>query len=403
VIVCHAFRVRVADAPGPDAPNSGRSRFRNPRSNIVGLSANILDDRCVNFRGEKMAGQAGWYRAPGEDGMLRYWNGSAWTDHRQQAAPDPKPARVLAEEPDPMAEYERQFEKPSPDLDRPSFDLDQRHFETSSAVSDTPVPASPATQPLYRPQAALAPTPAPVVAPEFAGAPASTPRSFAPAPSSPAIAGSLGPIALGPAVTPAPPTEFEQVLSESSAIAIAPKAPAHREPLAIEAPAATAAAGNRKAVVSSVRSMVIAILVILLGIGAMAFFSAQNQAGSGEVKTIGIVTSFGSTTGNSCSPIARFAVKGKSFTASSTTVISPCPVGLGQDVDVIYSAADPASAAHIQLGSSFAQYLWLIPLGGILFFLASLVSFIVRAGSILAGIALVRDGGKRSKKAALVK
>jgi hypothetical protein len=407
VIVCHAFRVRAAATPGPDAPNSGRSRFRNPWSNIVGLSANILGDRCVNFRGEKMAGQAGWYRAPGEDGILRYWNGSAWTDHRQpaQATAETEPAHVRAEEPDPMAEYERQFASPSPDLDRPSFDLDQRHFETSTVVSDIPAPSAPVAQPQYRPLAALAPAPAPAVEPQFAGAPTSTPRSFAPEPSSPVVPSSLGPIALGPAATPAALTEFEQVLSESSAIAIAPKAPAHREPLAIEAPTAPApaVAGNRKAVVSSVRSMGIAILVILLGIGAMAFFSAQNLAGPGEAKTIGIVTSFGSTTGNSCSPIARFAVKGKSYTASSNTSISPCPVGLGQDVDVIYSAADPASAAHIQLGSSFAQYLWLVPLGGVLFFLASLTAFVVRAGGMLAGIALMRDGGKRSKKAALVK
>ncbi|MDQ1552392.1 MAG: hypothetical protein QOD50_1814, partial [Actinomycetota bacterium] len=203
--------------------------------------------------------------------------------------------------------------------------------------------------------------------------------------------------------TPPSLSEFDQVLSESHAIALAPKAPAHREPLAIESPAqlAPVVGPNRKAVVSSVRSIGIAILIILIGVGAMAFFSAQNLAGPGEAKTIGIVTSFGSTSGDSCSPIARFAVKGKSFTASSNTAISPCPVGLGQDVDVIYSAADPATAAHIQLGSSFAQYLWLIPLGGVLFFLASLIAFIVRAGSIPAGIAVIRDGGKRSKKATI--
>jgi hypothetical protein len=29
--------------------------------------------------------QAGWYSAPGEPGMLRYWSGEVWTDHRQPA------------------------------------------------------------------------------------------------------------------------------------------------------------------------------------------------------------------------------------------------------------------------------------------------------------------------------
>jgi hypothetical protein len=283
----------------------------------------------------------------------------------------------------------------------------ERQFQTPSSVE--------APQPQYRPHAALAPAPTPAITPQFAGAPTVVPRSFAPEPS-PVVPSSLGPIALGPAassaialpaaashaLTAAPVSEFEQVLSESRAIAIAPKGPAHRETLAIAASAAPATdvAPNRKAVVSAVRAMGIAILVILLGFGAMAFFSAQNLAGPGEVTTIGIVTSFGSTAGNSCTPVARFAVKGKSFTANSNTSISPCPVGLGQGVDVIYSAADPASAAHIQLGSSFAQYLWLVPLAGVLFFLASLTVFVVRAGSIVAGIALIRDGGKRSTRSA---
>ena len=308
-----------------------------------------------------MAGQAGWYRAPGEEGILRYWNGSTWTDHRQPApvATAPEPPRLPVEEVDPMAEYERQFATTTP--------------------STAPIPQ-------YRPLAALTPAPTQAAIPQLAGVPTAVPRSFAPQPSPPAP-NSLGPIALGPAA--------------SVAIALpaaAPRAPAHRETLAIAAPTApsNAVAPNRKAVVSAVRAMGIAILVILIGIGAMAFFSAQNLAGPGEVKTIGIVTSFGSTTANSCTPVARFAVKGKSFTASSNTAISPCPLGLGQDVDVIYSAADPASAAHIQLGSSFAQYLWLMPLAGVLLFLASLTAFVVRAGSILAGIALIRGGGKRS-------
>jgi hypothetical protein len=277
-----------------------------------------------------------------------------------------------------MAEYERQFE--------------------------TTTPTAPTMGPQYRPVAAVALAPMPAATPQLAGLPFGAPRSFASQPSVPA-ANSLGPIALGPAAPHAPvapESEFEQVFSESRAIAAAPKAPSHRETVAVGAPAApaTGVAPDRRLVVSAVRAMGIAILVILLGVAAMVFFSAQNLAGAGEVKTIGIVTSFGSSVGNSCTPIARFAVKGRSFTASSNTAISPCPVGLGQDVDVIYAAADPASAAHIQLGSSFVQFLWLIPVAGVLFFLASLTAFIVRAGSIVAGIALIRAGGARPKKPA---
>lgn len=355
-----------------------------------------------------MAGQAGWYRAPGEEGQLRYWNGATWTDHRQPdpAAAPPEPPRLHAVDPDPMAEYERQFANPlASTFDLPRLDFDQRPFEASTPIADSIASApTPAPQPLYRPQAPLPASPAP--AREFAGAPTSVPRSFAPRPA-PADLPPLGPIALGPALavgpTPTiaePVSEFEQVLGESQTIAEAPKAPAHRDPLAIAAPALTAVgiAPNRKAVLAAARGMGIAILVILIGIGAMAFFTAQSLAGPGEIKTAGIVTSLGLSSGDSCTPIARFAVKGKSFTANVNTAITPCPVGLGQDVDVIYTAADPASAARIQLGSSLTQFLWLIPLLGSLFFLASLTTFVVRAGSIVGGIRLVRDGGRPSKK-----
>jgi hypothetical protein len=421
VIMRHELRVRAAPRRTVDAPNSGLSRFRNPLANILGPSVIALRVHCVNFRGEKMAGQAGWYRAPGEEGLLRYWNGTTWTNHRQPAPavtpPEPAPglsipATTMAEDTDPMAEYERQFASPTPSaFDLPSFDFDQRQFEAASPTTDTTTLAPvPAPQPQYRPLAALAP--ATVPASEFAGAPTSVPRSFAPRPT-PTVPASLGPIALGPALaapialpatveptqtTPSAPSEFEQVFSESQAIAADPKAPARRELLAIAAPAPAGLAPNRKAVMSAVRGMGIGIIVIVIGIAAMAFFGAQSLAAAGELKTTGIVTSLGLTTGNSCTPIARFAVKGRSFTADSNTAINPCPVGLGQDVDVIYATADPASAARIQLGTSLTQYLWLLPLLGGLFFLASLAIFVVRAGSILAGIALVRDGGKRAAK-----
>ena len=324
-----------------------------------------------------MAGQAGWYRAPGEEGLLRFWNGTTWTDHRQPAlaptAVSPEPPRLLAEDPDPMAEYERQFDTPSP------------------ASFDAPAPT-----------------------PQFAGVPASIPRSFAPRPT-PTEWTPLGPIALGPvamdagalpaAVVAAPTTaeprsEFEQVFSESQAIAQTPTAPAHREIPGIAAPVVVAHAPNRPAVLSAARGMGIAILVLVVGLGAMAFFSAQNFAGAGEGSTTGIVTSLGSTVGNSCTPIARFAVRGKSFTANSSAAVTPCSVGLGQDVTVIYSAADPASAARIQLGGSLTQYLWLVPLLACLAFLACLTMFVVRAGSIVNGIALIRDGGTRTRKPA---
>jgi hypothetical protein len=356
--------------------------------------------------------------------LLRYWDGTTWTEHRQPdpAATPPEPRRVIAVETDPMAEYERQFESspssmfelPSPDL--PGFNFDQGSFDSPTPFSDAIAPTSdPTSSPaselaMYHPQAPLTAPGAPAPAHEFVGAPASVPRSFAPRPA-PADFAALGPIALGPASVPpiTPPDAFESraaraqprsetanLLSKPETIVVASN-PAHREILAIAAPISPpgVVAPNRQRVLSAARAMGIAVLVVLIGVAAIAFFSTQSLAGPGELKTTGIVTSLGSTTGNSCTPIARFAVEGESLTADANVAITPCPVGLGQDVDVIYSAANPASGARVQFGSSITQYLWVFPVLGFLLFLGALTTFVVRAGSIASGIRVLRNGGKR--------
>ena len=156
-----------------------------------------------------------------------------------------------------------------------------------------------------------------------------------------------------------------------------------------------AIAPNRKAVLGAARIMAGAIVIILLGVAAMVFFSLASSVSAGDVKTNAIVTSLGTTTATSCTPVARFAVEGRSYTANSSAAISPCPIGLGESVDVIYSAANPASAARIEVGSNATQYLWLIPILGGLIFVVGLVTFIIRAGSIVAGVALLREGRAR--------
>jgi hypothetical protein len=51
-----------------------------------------------------MAAQAGWYESPGEPGMLRYWNGEAWTDHRQPKPASAPPVAVPVLEPAQLAD-----------------------------------------------------------------------------------------------------------------------------------------------------------------------------------------------------------------------------------------------------------------------------------------------------------
>ena len=306
-----------------------------------------------------------------------------------------------------MAEYERQFDAPSHSsslFEQSSFDFDSRRFDGTPATLGTDiVVASPQLQ--YRPHSALAPAPVvPAPAPEFAGTSAAAPRSLGPI--------ALGPIALGPAtpsstpVLDAPESEFNRVYNDASALTLAPQTRAAAEPLTEDAPVgATVTAGtgsNRSAVLVGARIMAAAIVLILLGVAAMVFFSLQSSVGAGEAQTNAIVTSLGVTSANSCTPVARFAVAGKSYTASSSAAISPCPIGLGESVSVVYSAANPASEARIEVGSPITQYVWLIPILGVLIFAGGLIAFILRAGTLAAGIALLRDGRTRTVEPAAV-
>jgi hypothetical protein len=288
-----------------------------------------------------MAGQAGWYRAPGEEGLLRFWNGTSWTDHRQPI-------------PDPMAEYERQF-APSMDtrsmIDQLSLVLEQRQFEMSSGLSGS----------RYEPGNSSGSTPEAQVA-----------------------SSALAPAAVLSA--PAPTVE-----------AAAAPAPTVAAPAASVAAAPAESESRRKRLVVLVRCMWIGVAILVVGLVATGLASADLFAGPGEAKASGIVTSLGSTADDSCAPIARFAVTGRSYTANAAAV-SPCPVGLGQAVDVFYTQANPGADAHISLGGGIMQYLWVIPLLGGVVLIGSLWAFIVGAGSIPAGVALIRDGRKRSKE-----
>jgi hypothetical protein len=152
---------------------------------------------------------------------------------------------------------------------------------------------------------------------------------------------------------------------------------------------------NRRRVVGALSGMLVGVVILVIGFAVIGIMGAVNSPAAGEVKASGIVTSLGSASGNACVPIATFAVTGKSYTANSSVSIAPCSVGLGQTVDVVYSAANPASNARIEIGTGITQFLWVVPVLGALVFFGSLWTFILRAGSIAAGIALVRDGSKR--------
>jgi hypothetical protein len=365
-----------------------------------------------------MAGQAGWYRAPGEEGLLRYWNGTAWTTHRQpmpdappstqataatvaEPAAEPAVAPTPIVESDPMAEYERQF------TSNGSHVADEAFLPvTQPALVPAAQPElAPAAQPAFTPalqssfftqpafvEHDFSPGPTPIVSPE--GPTFQTPNRLE-------IEARSAPVPAGASTASEPETGLQHLLTEVRTAAENPQAQGIGEELGGAALAADGLIGfgpNRKGIFGALKGMGTGLLIVIIGLVVIGFLSSNNSAGAGEVKGTGIVTSLGSTSGNSCTPVARFAVAGRSYSANATIGISPCPVSLGQTVDVIYSSADPASDARVQMGTSVTQFVWLVPVLGGVGFLASLFTFIVRAGSIAGGIALVRDGNRRRRE-----
>ena len=340
-----------------------------------------------------MAGQAGWYHAPGEAGLLRYWNGTVWTTHRQPmpdtaagasvavasvAAPTDATALVQAvpdEATDPMAEYERQFASAG------------ESAAESVELETTRVTAEPLLVAAGHSTHSAAPLRALPTHPGFVE------RDFSPAagqladPSGPLVPTPDRLALEAPAVVVAPTPVLAELAERD---AVAPVADAIDR--SAEARTVDAVESNRRGLVGALIAMSAGVLILLVGLAVVALLAVGGSVGAGEAQGTGIVTSLGSTTGNSCTPVARFAVAGKSYRAGSTVAISPCPVGLGQSVDVIYSAVHPASHARVEMSGPATAFLWLIPVLGGLLFLGGLFIFIVRAGSIAAGIGLIRDG-----------
>lgn len=304
-----------------------------------------------------------------------------------------------------MAEYERQFAA-TPVAESAFVPAPQPVFAGAAGLAVTPV-AQPAL-------VAAAPALAPVERPEFVesapigAVPAVTEQPAAdheaPAETEPQSEAATQTEAAPQAQTSAAPeTGLQHLLTQVRDAAQSPHTEGLGEELGGAALAADGLIGfgrNRTGIFGALKGIGTGFVIVVLGLAIMAFMGANNTAKAGEVTGTGIVTSLGSTSGNSCTPVARFAVAGKSYTADSSIGILPCPVGLGQSVNVIYSSADPASDARVEMGTSVTQFLWLVPVLGGVVFLSSLFTFIVRAGSIAGGIALVRDGRKRRKEPA---
>ena len=264
-----------------------------------------------------MATQAGWYNAPGEPGLLRYWSGEAWTEHRQ-----PVPASV------PVVEAPALVAVASP-ASRP--DAGEDPYGSSSAAAWSPSSSSP-TQPSHFQTGAGV-----------------------------GVNLSIDGIPVG-ALTHLPDlTEVTQALASASRQA---------RVNAATQPRSTALTG-------AVKGMVTGLVIIVLGVALVLFFSAQNSVHAGEVKTSGTVSSH-SGFGSSCVPVVEFTVDGTTYRASDGTGGSCTSDFVGSSVDVIYSAADPEHSGRYDFGNPIESFDILLPVLGIVIFVSSAAAFVVR-------------------------
>ena len=343
--------------------------------------------------------------------------------------PEPEPelhhAPELPSEPDwSMDQFEKQFLAPSepmvglePDLhpipapSEPDSHLTHRAptetepvstFEHSvplsadqsshaSAFSAQQAPVLEATA-MEAPISAFSP---PALAPEAPGSLAGAPAPFAMPSAEPAVSVSL---ANAPAPVADPPTLLFSEPSTADQAAPAPETSASPQRQATEAPVVTPEVRKRRSLIRAARGILVGVIIILLGVGGMYYLSLSSGAvAAGHVKTVGIVTELQSTS-QGCVPSARFAAVGGSFIAHSAGTLTPCPFSLGETIDVSYAKGSPSSTGQIIVPDPLLQYVWGVPAIGGVVFLASLFIFIMRAGSIVAGITLIRDGNIRRRR-----
>jgi len=303
-----------------------------------------------------VATEAGWYNAPEEPGMLRYWSGDNWTDHRQPVPPVGPPVAVTSDAA--MQPFEQQF----------------------SRTPAQPMPATPV------PTAVLSPV-------------QSTPWAQPQWPQQPQAS------ALPPVASP-----FAHLVDEAKAAAANPAYRGLAEELGGAALAADGVVGfgpNRQGIGGAIKGMLVGLIFVAVGLGLIGYIASQGTVSAGEKEVSATVTGLGTSTSTdsngststSCAPDASFIVAGNSYTATTGVSTSPCSYSVGQSVKVIYDVADPTTA-HVAMSSPALLFLWLFPIIGGLAFFGSLWTFIKRAGSIAGGIALVVDGRRRRREAA---
>ncbi|MBB2923170.1 DUF3592 domain-containing protein [Cellulomonas cellasea] len=163
---------------------------------------------------------------------------------------------------------------------------------------------------------------------------------------------------------------------------------------------------RRQGIGGAVKTAVMGLVFLVIGLGALHLVG-QDDAGPGDVTTQGTVvdqqwhTNHSSTGGSrrTCSPAAEFTVDGQVHTAVSNGSSGSCPA-IGTRVTVVYDPADPGATGRLPAPATVVLLLWLFPVAGAVMLLTGIGTFVARAASIGAGVALLTDGLRRRRAGA---
>lgn len=358
-----------------------------------------------------MSARAGWYAVPAEPGTMRYWDGSAWTEHRQPLPPAAGSVPIAA--PAPSAPAPAPTPAPVP-VAAPAGHVPALPARVATSPAAT-APARPGSGPSLAPAAvatlgatttwARGSTSAPASPPYPAGA-VTVPQPSRPAdlvgrdvsargPLPAGFNGPTGPVAVVPPQLAGVAADLWASASRYAASEQGRSTGAAAVGGAMVADGIVGFGRNREGIGGAVKMMLFGLVFFAVGMLLVKpMLIDAGTVGAGEAQTVGTVTERNESRDDDgdrmCSPDATYTVDGQVYTASSGFRSSTCP-SVGGSVDVIYDVARPADA-RIAPDDTFRLLGWVFPVAGALFFLAGLGTFVTRAGQIGVGGALLLKG-----------
>ncbi|PPL18648.1 DUF2510 domain-containing protein [Microterricola pindariensis] len=343
---------------------------------------------------------AGWYADPNDASKLRWWDGTNWLDYFAPAAP---PAPVVVRPVGPAVNIA------APVLSDPPAAVE---------VLDADPALDPQVSPSFLSHAKNLTTGLPglAVGPLAAGVAMASAALGAQAEKSSSA------VAVAPAVPPAAPAEI---------VAIAPSAPAAPEAIPASAPARTLldhaadlvgdhrvqggamgaagaalAAGGAASLIRkegagrrASKIFLIGLIIFVVGVFGLIGGISEALTGPSEVTTSGEVTKIQSKPLGGCIPTVEFQVQGQTYTTRPSK-FETCVWEVGDTTSVSYTASSGGTIARLGTSTSTASAIpgsIMLMLAGLIVSAWALIPIAIRAGSIVGGAYLIRQGLRRSK------